>query len=171
MGGNMKLTKDTVSTTQLPPGKRDKIFFDEDLPGFGLRIRESGSRTFVFGYQLAAKQRRMNLDVANEGMLNQARKTAQQLYHRVKLGEDPASSKADAKVTASYTLKKVAEEYLADQKPKWRPRTYLNAERHPMNHAKALHQQQLGKSPLSLLITRSMQSAYVDLGRGWEGDH
>jgi len=141
----MKFTSETVSDTQLPKGASDKIFFDDDLPGFGLRIRQGGSRTFIFRYQIGDLQRRMNLGVANERTLSQARKTAEKLQARVKLGEDPASTKAEAKATAAHTFKAVADEYLQDQKPKWRPRTYPDVERHLLTHAKGLHQLQLGK--------------------------
>jgi hypothetical protein len=62
----MRLTATTLSAAQLAAGKREQIFFDDKLPGFGLRVREGGSRTFVFQYQLGAKQRRMSLGVATE---------------------------------------------------------------------------------------------------------
>ena len=39
----MKLTAATVRSIALPPGVTDKIFFDEDLPRFGVRVRAGGS--------------------------------------------------------------------------------------------------------------------------------
>jgi hypothetical protein len=39
----MKLTATTVKTAELPAGKTEAIFFDDDIPGFGLRLREGGS--------------------------------------------------------------------------------------------------------------------------------
>ncbi|HZC55485.1 MAG TPA: Arm DNA-binding domain-containing protein, partial [Xanthobacteraceae bacterium] len=60
----MKLTTVTVRTQALPAGKSEAIFFDDDIPGFGLRIRDGGSRRFVFQYKLSTKQRRMALGKA-----------------------------------------------------------------------------------------------------------
>jgi hypothetical protein len=40
----MRLSRQTVSTLSLPPGKSEIIIFDEALPGFGLRIRAGGKR-------------------------------------------------------------------------------------------------------------------------------
>jgi hypothetical protein len=42
----MTLTKTTVSKIRLD-GKSDQIFYDDNLTGFGLRIREGGSRKFI----------------------------------------------------------------------------------------------------------------------------
>ena len=44
----MKLTANTVRVAALPPGKSEAIYFDDDIPGFGLRLRAQGSRGFVF---------------------------------------------------------------------------------------------------------------------------
>ena len=40
----MKLTKATVGKPRVPEGKSELIVFDEDMPGFGLRLRAGGSR-------------------------------------------------------------------------------------------------------------------------------
>lgn len=40
----MKLDAKTVAKLALPDGKRDAIYFDDDLAGFGLRLRASGAR-------------------------------------------------------------------------------------------------------------------------------
>ena len=141
----MKLTATTVRTQSLPAGKSEAIFFDDELPGFGLRLRERGSRSFVFQYKLGAKQRRMALGTATALNLAGVRKTAEKLYARVKLGQDPASDKAEAQAKAVQTFKALATEYLDEKRPKLRPRTFPDLERHLLKHSKMLHELQLAK--------------------------
>ena len=50
----MKLTVKNIGSAKLEPGKRDIIIFDEEIPGFGLRLREGGYRGLVFQYKNAA---------------------------------------------------------------------------------------------------------------------
>ena len=40
----------------LPQGKNEIIVFDEDMPGFGLRLRAGGSAVWVAQYRVGAKQ-------------------------------------------------------------------------------------------------------------------
>ena len=57
----MKLTQKTVAALDLPKGKSETIVFDEDLPGFGLRIRAGGKRTWVYQFKVGNQHRRMTL--------------------------------------------------------------------------------------------------------------
>src|SRR5262245_24286349 len=141
----VKLTVGRISTLRLPSGKTDHIEFDDEIPGFGLRLRESGSRTFVFQYKVGDRNRRMNLGAVSAVNFVEARKTAQNLYHRVKLGEDPASDKAGAKLKAAETFAAVAARFLEYQRTRLRPRSYPDAERHLLTHSKTLHGLQLAK--------------------------
>jgi len=141
----MKLTVGQISALRLPAGKADHIEFDDDVPGFGLRLRESGSRTFVFQYKVGDQNRRMNLGAVSAVNFAEARKTAQNLYHRVKLGEDPASDKAEAKLKAAETFAAVAARFLEYKRSRLRPRSYPDVERHLLTHSKALHGLQLAK--------------------------
>jgi hypothetical protein len=103
----MKLTTaKKVEGIQLPKGKRDYIQFDDDIPGLGLRIREGGSRTWIFQYRIGSKQRRMVLGSAKSAQLNLAeiRKTASRLHGRVELGQDPAMDKETARIEAGNTV-------------------------------------------------------------------
>ncbi|MGI9451845.1 MAG: Arm DNA-binding domain-containing protein, partial [Geminicoccaceae bacterium] len=43
----MRFTKANIGGLKLPGGKSDFVHFDSALPGFGLRIRSSGKRTWV----------------------------------------------------------------------------------------------------------------------------
>ena len=45
----MKLTQSTIA--KLTSTKADEIFFDDDLPRFGVRLREGGSRKYVVQIQ------------------------------------------------------------------------------------------------------------------------
>ena len=43
----MKLTIKSTSEVTLPPGCKDAVFWDDDVAGFGIRLREGGSRTWI----------------------------------------------------------------------------------------------------------------------------
>jgi hypothetical protein len=57
----MRLNDRTVTNTNpaLPPGKNEAIIFDEDMPGFGLRLRKAGARTWVYQYWMGERSRRL----------------------------------------------------------------------------------------------------------------
>jgi hypothetical protein len=57
----MKLTAAAVRKLEIPPGELDKIFFDDEVAGFGMRVRKGGSRSYVVQYAIGKKQRRMSL--------------------------------------------------------------------------------------------------------------
>lgn len=58
----MKFTRAaTVATLSLPPGKHEAIFFDDEVPGFGVRLRAAGSRTWIVQYRIGSKNRRITL--------------------------------------------------------------------------------------------------------------
>jgi integrase len=141
----MKLTPQAVRTLAVPAGKAEVIFFDDDVPGFGLRLRAQGSRSFVFQYKLGTKQRRMALGAATAISVAEVRKIAERLYARVKLGDDPASDKAEARAGAAKTFKAVAADFLHHQQPRFRSGYFADFERHLMQHAKPLHELQLAK--------------------------
>jgi integrase len=141
----MKLTATTVRTLKVPAGKADAIFFDDDVPGFGLRLREEGARTFVFQYKLGTKHRRMALGAATALTIGDVRKTAERLYAQVKLGQDPAGDKADARAKASETFEAIAARFLAYQRSRLRPRSYPDVARHLLVHSKMLHDSQLAR--------------------------
>jgi integrase len=141
----MKLTAIAIRSLSLPAGKTEAIVFDDDVPGFGLRIREGGSRAFVFQYKLGDKQRRMALGRVTALDIGKARETAKDLYARVRLGQDPAGDKAEAKVRATETFAAAAAQFLARQRGRLRPKSYENVERHLLTHAKVLHELQFAK--------------------------
>src|SRR5579864_2391362 len=121
----MRLTAKTTPALQLPSGKADHIVWDEGgVPGLGVRLRQGGSRTWVFQYALGDKQRRMSLGSANAVSLVKARAVASELHARVRLGEDPAGQKAVNRQRATETFAAVGQKFLAYQKGELRPGSY-----------------------------------------------
>ncbi|MGC2408909.1 MAG: site-specific integrase [Methyloceanibacter sp.] len=120
----MKLHQSSIPKLSLARGKAEAIFFDDELPGFGLRLRAGGARGFIVQYKIGAKQRRMTLGSVRELSLAQARAHARDVLAEVHLGEDPQGDKAMARVTASETFRAVAERFLTRQAKRLRPSSY-----------------------------------------------
>src|SRR5262249_10589589 len=140
----MKLTVGRVRSLALPAGKSEIIYFDDEVPGFGLRIREGGSRTFVFQYKLGKKQRRLALGGAIDVV--KTRETARDLQAKVRLGGDPAGDKAESRARVGETFGAAIAPFLEHQKARLRPRSYPDVERHLLKHAKCLHGLPLAKT-------------------------
>jgi len=137
----MRLTIKNTVGIKLPKDKKDYIEFDDDIPGFGIRLRENGSRTWIFQYRIGKKQRRMVLGSAASPQLNlvEIRKTADRLHQRVKIGQDPAMDKETARQEAENTFGVLVAQFLESRKSSWRPRTYDEINRHLEKYAKPLH--------------------------------
>jgi hypothetical protein len=135
----MKLTQPIANGLVLPAGKTDAIHFDDDMPGLGLRLRAGGKRSWIFQYQIGAKQRRMTLGTAPALTLTAARKTASELHARVRLGEDPATARDQRRRQASDTVEAMLRLYLPEKKSSLSPRSIPEVERHLLVYAKPLH--------------------------------
>jgi integrase len=140
----MKLTAKNVHTLRLPSGKSEHVYWDDDVPGFGLRLRETGARRLIFQYG-RQPTRKMKLGAVSAVEFEKVRKTARSLYHRVQVGEDPARDVADAKVKMAETLGATIKLYLARQKGRVKPRSLVEIERHLLVHLRSLHSLPLAK--------------------------
>ena len=84
----MRLTKETVAALTLPPGKADFIAWDDDLPGFGVRLRGNAKR-YVVQYRIGTRQGRESLGDVRKITLDDARKIARNRFAKVELGIHP----------------------------------------------------------------------------------
>jgi integrase len=140
---SMKLIKSNISKVVVPHGKSEHIEFDDDVPGFGLRVRAGGSATWIFQYRQGSKQRRLSLGQVSAISPFDARETASKLHAKVRLGEDPAGQKIESRTRAAETFGAILQPYLAEKKAGLKRRSYEEVERHLLKHAKPLHGLQL----------------------------
>ena len=150
----MRLTQTSLVRIALPAGIDDKIFFDEELPGFGLRVRAGGSRKFVVHYRQGGAQRRHTIGAANVLTLDEARKRARKILVAVDDGKDPAAEKASKRVASALTFSKVMEDYLEARQPGMKPRTHEEYSRHLRKHWKPLHGLAIGSVARTTIAVR-----------------
>src|SRR4051812_12176239 len=133
----MKLTRANITKLVLPTDKSEALFWDDDIHGFGLRIREGGSRVFVFQYKHGNRTRRITLGHCSALDPATARKTASELYARTKLGQDPAAERDERRTDE--TFGSYIKPFLNWQRNRVRSSTLRHLERHLLINLNNLH--------------------------------
>ncbi len=135
----MKLTKAVIAGLTCPPGKSEAVFWDDDVPGFAVRVLASGKASWVFQYRLGRKQGKMTLGATSALTLTNARVTAAKLHARVRLGQDPQAEKAKARAAQDDTFATIVAIYLKRKAEELRPRSLVELRRHLEVHVRPLH--------------------------------
>ena len=93
----MKLTEKVIAALVCADGQKDRLVFDDDLPGLGLRISASGGKNFLVQFRTASgAKRRQPLGQWGPITLESARQAAKTIHGRVAAGRDPyAERKTD----------------------------------------------------------------------------
>ena len=89
---------------------RDAVFWDDRLPGFGVRVYPSGSKVYVVQTRHDGKSRRVTLGRHGVITADTARREAALVINRIKTGEDPhgkAKSVTVAELAARYLVEHV----------------------------------------------------------------
>jgi integrase len=95
-----KLTKRFIDG--LAPGPSDLFIWDEDLPGFGIRIKPSDVRSYLIQYRNShGRSRRLTLGQHGVLTADEARKMARQHLADVARGKDPAADRDVARQAPS----------------------------------------------------------------------
>src|SRR5438105_1455223 len=109
----MRLTKPNVNGLKIPIGKSEAIVFDDQLPGFGVRLRGGGKRTWVAQYRIGAMQRRVTLGSVESLDADEARKRAKSVFAKVQLDRDPQIEKLTTRAKSQDTLGNIIAKYLS----------------------------------------------------------
>ena len=121
-----KLSKSVVE--KLPPGPRDVFVWDEALPGFGVRVKPSGARSYIVQYRARDTGSSRRATIGRHGPLmsfEQAKKQARALLSDAMRGADPAAERVEARKAP--TMRDLCDDYLLRHAiPNKRPNSVRN---------------------------------------------
>jgi hypothetical protein len=135
----MRLTATTIRSLALPDGARDKTFFDTELAGFGLMLRDTGARSWLVQYAVGGRTRRMTLGSPETVDPGKAREAAKDILAKVRLGQDPAHDKQASRQEAAHTVGSLIPRFLQRQRSRLRPKSFAESTRHLTKDLRTFH--------------------------------
>jgi len=103
-----KLTKRLIDS--LETRASDYFEWDDDLPGFGVRVWPTGRKVYVAQYRAGVRTRRVKIGTHGALTLEEARKEAKGILGDVARGEDPQGDRVTRR--KSLTIKELCDNYL-----------------------------------------------------------
>ncbi len=94
------------------PDEADYVLWDDDLPGFWLRVFKSGKRSYLVQYRSGGRSRRFTIGLHGVWTPETARKEAHVLLGKIAQGENPAEQKLLD--IHAITVKELCERYMTD---------------------------------------------------------
>ena len=102
----LKISKRSVDLLSVEDG--DGVFWDRDLPGFGVRVYASGHKAYVVQTRGPGGSKRITLGRHGTLTADQARRKAAEVIDRIKQGDDPLPAPPEAALTVA----ELAQRYL-----------------------------------------------------------
>jgi hypothetical protein len=128
----LELNAGNIHTLVLDKGRTENFGWDDDLEGFGLRLRRrnDGSliRTWIVQYRIHGRTRRISLGSVKKLTPTQARKAAEKIFAKVALDQDPQAERQAKRREATQTFSALVKDYLAARASELRPETFRMAE-------------------------------------------
>ena len=92
---------------------KDGVFWDRELPGFGLRVYPSGAKVYIVQSRCAGRSKRVTVGRHGDVSPYQARKEAARIIARIKAGETPIPVPPKADPTMTELAERYQREYVA----------------------------------------------------------
>src|SRR4051812_40754993 len=93
-----RITKRTIDAAKTDG--RDYVKWDAELTGFGVRVRPSGSKSFIAVYRTGGRKsplRRVTIGAVGKIEVEEARDAARKILAGAELGKDHAAERAKAR--------------------------------------------------------------------------
>lgn len=118
MSGRVALTERFAkgATTE---GRKSPIFYDDEVIGFGLQVRDNGRKTFTLDYTVEGRRRRYFIGDHPAWSVQAARDEAKHLKREVDAGRDPLERRDER--WAAPTVADLAQRYLDEHVSKQAP--------------------------------------------------
>jgi site-specific recombinase XerD len=156
-----KLTKRTVDALRPRADGIDLVLFDDELPGFGVRVKPSGAKSWLIQYRNAhGRSRRFTLARFSVLTPEKARREAKLRLAEVAKGADPAADRRTAR--GAITVGELCDEYLEAGKGRIKNSTLLMDGSRIERHVKPL----LGTRAVASLTPADLERFLRDVRAG-----
>jgi integrase len=107
----LKLTDRIISELPLP-ATGNRIEYDTEVKGFGIRLTAGGSRSFVLNYRIGRRERRHTIGASPTWKVKTAREEAASLKRDIDRGIDPLAERDKARTAP--TVAHLCDRYMAE---------------------------------------------------------
>lgn len=156
-----RITKRTVDS--LRSAAKEYVHWDGELTGFGVRVRASGTKSFVAVYRTGGRNtplRRVTIGAVGKIEADKAREVAKNIIRQAELGHDHAAEKAKAR--SELTFDKVCDLYLKEGCDTKKPSTNATDQGRIERHIKPL----LGKKKIREISRQDVEKFMRDVAAG-----
>jgi integrase len=150
MPNSEKLTDNEVRKA-LSPKQGQRIIWDGDVKGFGVRITSGGAKSFILDYRSGQRQRRLTIGSYPDWTVAAARKVASEHKKEIDNGADPMGKRQSLREAP--TMQDLWERY----RDEWLPRKALTSRKNETSMWENIILPKLGKETLI-----SIESADID---------
>lgn len=164
---DLRFTVPFIRGLRADPKGRELTHFDGRVPGFGVRIKPTGSKTYFLQYRDAyGRQRKCVIGAVwsrdrQDGLdPTEALKRARQMHAAVQAGADPAAAR-DGNRHAK-TVSQLCDEHLKAAANRLKPNTLLMDRSRIENHVRPL----IGSRPVASLKPADLEQFYSDIAAG-----
>ncbi|MEJ1979329.1 MAG: Arm DNA-binding domain-containing protein [Acetobacteraceae bacterium] len=113
---------DDKAVRNLPaPEEGNRITYDAEVKGFGVRTTKAGAKAFILNYRTGGRERRYTIGSFPDWTVKAARDEAKALKRRVDRGEDPMGERHEER--AAPTVNMLADRFEAEHLSKRRAST------------------------------------------------
>ena len=112
---------DTIVKGLAAPADGNRITYDEDVKGFGVRVTKAGAKAFILNYRAAGRERRFTIGSFPDWSVPAARKRAKELKRDIDSGGDPMGDRHAER--AAPTMNDLADRFVEEHLAKRRDST------------------------------------------------
>ncbi|WP_459628613.1 tyrosine-type recombinase/integrase [Alsobacter sp. R-9] len=159
--GARRITKTVVDA--LRPAATEYTAFDSKLPGFGVRVRPTGSMSYVAMYRTGGRNtalRKVTIGKVGKLTADEARKEAEAILAKAELGQDVAHERAKAR--SEQTVADLCDIYLAEGCPTKKASTLVSDRGRIERHIKPL----LGRKLIGEVTSADVERFLRDVATG-----
>jgi integrase len=110
---------DKLVKVMAAPAAGNRIVYDAEIKGFGVRVTKAGAKAFILNYRAGGRERRYTIGSFPDWTTKAARDEAKILKRRIDKGEDPMAQRHEdrAAPTVASLADRFEEEHLSKRRP------------------------------------------------------